>query len=616
MDLPSGSENDGDQTSRPGRCRTRARRVVAALTLLGLLAVLASVLAVRPLWRTTPAGIQPPVKVSLLDLLQVRSLAASARRLAAAGQSGDSLRAWTQAIANNQGDVNLWRETLNHLATSPRIDLPLVRPILANLSWFVTLTQTNQTDFLRAARVCERYGDHERLLMLPAPSAVDDLVKIQSVRMQALFQLGRMHEFVPLFEQHEKALEALPDFDLYRHAYLAGWGDAEVQSVALRRLQAAAENPETARLASRLELIVANRLADADAAVRALSQREAIQATTGLDHALTWLANLSAGDRAGAIAMATQYRGVPESANELNVMSSAYLALGLVQKCGESLQEFAPVYGRNRSPESANLWMTFAALLERNRDWEGMRRLSGLLQSLPGEQDWLDGFATYLDGFAAYKLTQTPLSETRFREALKAGFPVGSLGIAAANGLLQLDLPERAEEVLRSVERALQHTPPYWTAVWNTALRLHRDDTRLLEAATRLHGFEPGDVAAQFNLAAALMIRRERPAEALGLLWNLRQSSAGSLYIELNYALALAQNARHAEAAQLLRALNPAALTDTEKPTYHLGMLKILQQAGSHEEAREILKEIDRSRLFPSQLRWLEDIESAMKAAP
>lgn len=594
----------------------RPWRLLAAFLLTAALLAAFGVLSVQPLWPTTPPDVQPPVKVSLLDLLQVRSLTSSARKLAATGDFEGSLRAWEQAIANNRGDADVWREALSQLRDSPRIHLPLTHPLLAGLPWYLMLARTNEMDCLVASEVCERYGDHERLLVLPLPASGVSPGQVQAARLKALFNLGRMHEFVPLLKEHEKNVESEPGFELYRLAYEAGWGDSGEGAVARLRLQEACLASGTAPVAAHLELIVANRLADADGAVRALGQLEAMDGAGGLDHALAWLTLLREGRRDEAAGLAAQYSGAPASANELSVMATAFMELGLFKRCQEMLRDFAQVFGRSRTPESANLWMTYAGLLERSRDWEGMRRLSGLLSSLPGQLDWLEGYAAYLEGFAARRLAQTPLARTRFREALKAGFPVGNLGIAAANGMLTAHQPAMAEEVLASVEPMLQHTPAFWSAVWNTALHLHGDDGRLLEAATRLHEFEPGDAAARFNLAAALLIRRERASEALGLLWDLRQNSPGSLFIELNYAQALVQNGRQAEAFSLLSTLNPAALTDTEKPTYQLCMLEIHQRSGRTDEARRLVKAIDRSRFFPSQIRWLESVEAGLAAAP
>ena len=77
--------------------------------LLGLLVLLAigGGLMVPKIWKSTPDGFTPEIRISGIDLLQARSRAKSARALESAGQSLEAVLAWRSAITKNPGDPQL-----------------------------------------------------------------------------------------------------------------------------------------------------------------------------------------------------------------------------------------------------------------------------------------------------------------------------------------------------------------------------------------------------------------------------------------------------------------------------------------------------------------------------
>ncbi|MCB1126360.1 MAG: hypothetical protein KDM81_07690, partial [Verrucomicrobiae bacterium] len=188
------------------------------LLLVGMLVVGGLVLV--KLWQTSPPGVEPVIKVSVLDLLQSRSLAATARRDAAAGEIDKSLHAWGGALANNLANAELWRELLEQLAADTSVTNDLAAPYLTSVGWFCTLTRTNAADVVLAARVCERHDAFEELAALPLPDSPEAVPELTALRLQGLFRLGRIYEFIPLFERNREQLAEQPGFDLYRLAYL------------------------------------------------------------------------------------------------------------------------------------------------------------------------------------------------------------------------------------------------------------------------------------------------------------------------------------------------------------------------------------------------------------
>ena len=72
------------------------------------------------MWRTSPDGFSPVVRVSLLDLVQSRSLQRSARQMQAEGKLDEAIMAWRQAIASNPGDVEANRGFIRALCAGPK----------------------------------------------------------------------------------------------------------------------------------------------------------------------------------------------------------------------------------------------------------------------------------------------------------------------------------------------------------------------------------------------------------------------------------------------------------------------------------------------------------------
>ena len=84
-----------------------------------LLGVIALSLFLPRIWRQTPEGFSPVIRVSGLDLWQARSLRRTAQKHAATGRVDESVHAWRSAIANSSADVRLLREGLGYVASLP-----------------------------------------------------------------------------------------------------------------------------------------------------------------------------------------------------------------------------------------------------------------------------------------------------------------------------------------------------------------------------------------------------------------------------------------------------------------------------------------------------------------
>ncbi|MFM8421364.1 MAG: hypothetical protein ACKOEQ_14720, partial [Verrucomicrobiota bacterium] len=85
--------------------------------------VLASGLALTTLsllkiWRVTPDNFLPVIRISWLDMIQARMLAASAREHLAAGRLREAAHAWRGAVANQPTLLPVLREWVQAAATA------------------------------------------------------------------------------------------------------------------------------------------------------------------------------------------------------------------------------------------------------------------------------------------------------------------------------------------------------------------------------------------------------------------------------------------------------------------------------------------------------------------
>ncbi|RME94296.1 MAG: hypothetical protein D6766_06175, partial [Verrucomicrobia bacterium] len=394
------------------------------------------------------------------------------------------------------------------------------------------------------------------------------------------------------------------------------WGPAAEADAHWRALQTALDDPDLAETAARLILIASAQRPNLLAAAAAIQKLDQLQRTTPADHARFWLALVRNGDTAAARALAEQFAGAPSRAFELSLLAAAFESVGLPDKARQLLLRWCPVLGYQRHHESAEVWMALGSLLRSQKDWRTMAETGATLERMASRFPWLAGYAAYLQGHAAHESAQGPLAEDRLHKAAAADYPLGALGIDVALGLWQLGRAREADQLLRRLPSRLHLLPRYWENRWNVTLTLREDEDALLEAASRLLELQPESTAVQFNYAAALLARRERLAEALRYTFQVWQGAPTAPGRILNHALALAMNGRTDEADALLEPLQPDRLTPEERISYVLARLEIAVARKDADGVRAWLPRVDRSLLFPTERRWLDQVAARWGVAP
>ena len=585
-----------------------------AFSLVSLIA-LGAVICLPKIWVSTPPDFKPVMRVSLLDLVQARSLSATAARHAAAGRHREAAMAWQGAALNDPGSLELHRALFRHLATAPVLPLSQVSRSLYRINWMLQLGGTNQVDLELAAQTLDRYGLAEDVFTLLAPQADHLSPALEPAYLKALFQVGRYEEFGRRWERAQATAANDPELVLCRAAYLAGWGPPEEAATHRRQVQDALDDPALGTYACRLEMVVASRRLDLEAYRTALRRLENPAEDRATDHARFWRLLHAAGRVEEARTLARSYNRPPESAYEVVQLADALQAVGLSEELVSFLQRHVLEFGYSPSVWSVAVWAAYADVLVAARQWESLKEAARQMRLVSANQAVLGGFSHFLEGWVAHVQGAREAARGLFLEAIRLGFPVGRVGLQVANQLNQLGYPDLALETLLPLETRFGDLVEYWRAVFRACYILRNDDTLLLRAALRAHELEPANPDGKFNYAAALLISRRRPEQALGLTFDLLSWDGAKLGGRINHAIALALNRRLDEAAEILRAVETEPLNTIQREAWLLGWLEIYHARQDWAGVRECLAQLESVPLFPSQQRWMESIRRDLAAA-
>ncbi len=331
-----------------------------------------------------------------------------------------------------------------------------------------------------------------------------------------------------------------------------------------------------------------------------------------LDHIRYWRLLLSVGRKEEARQLAKAFNRPPTSPVEVVQLADALSALDLNAESLEFLKRHVAEFGVANSAWGVAVWAACADRMLAIRDWDGLRNLATQMRSMPGTHEALEGFSYYLEGRAAYGIGAMTSAHNAFVEAAEAGFPLGTVGILAAEELLKMGWPDLANKILQPLEPKFGQDVRYWRQVFAAAYAMRQDETRLLKAATRAHEVDPTSAEWKFNYAAALLIARRRPEEALRLTVEVAARDPNSVGGALNHAIALTLNGRCEEAAKILDACAPMLANDPQRTSYYLAWLAVHQERKDWANVRVDLDNIDLKELFRSQQMWVEEVRRSI----
>jgi tetratricopeptide (TPR) repeat protein len=591
-----------------------------AVFVMGLL-VLLGALAIPRVWRTTPPGFLPEVKLRLLSFVKVWSLKRTARRCEAEGRSADALTAWTTAWGNNRGDLESLRNMLRLFAQTEPTGRSAELPFQAG-QWLMRLGGTNDLDLGLISSAWINYGLGGQVWGLLGPRNAPLPPDLERLHLIALCQAGQGAEFVRRFATNSAApirpLQIPPQppagavpasgttarltdrFDLVQAAFLSAWGEGTEKGIALAHLVAAQQQPATRSWAFHLEFLVREQRNDVQACARILESLRATGEKPIILNTAYWglLARLDQADAARALATAETLP--PRDPFESYRLIRTYAGLDLWEESDRLTKAFEmPPAWR------AEIEVVRAQWLMRNRKFEDLRQLAERLGAAKETADLLGGYPKFMEAIAQASQGETNAASAGFAQAASNGIPDPVLALGAAETMLQAGAPGPAAVLIKKHCITQASNPDFWHFLVRCSDVLF-DENTLWEAMTHLKALLPDDPIVENNYAVALTIRREQPEEIIRHTFIVLQKAPDNPTVILNHACALVLNGRLAEARTLLDRVSPNTLSPRDRAQYHIIHYEIHIRGGNRVLADEHRGQIDRDQLWPSQRTWLE----------
>lgn len=610
------------------------RRVVVALLLLtALLALL-----FPKIWTVTPEGFLPVVKVSLLDRVQARVLARAALKAEAAGRREIAATAWRNAWGNNRARPSLARGLIRNDTHRDHLSPEDLQVTLSVAEWLLRLTATNRADLSLVADFYEKNRFYELIhsLLLPQHESLDPA--LEPLWVESLFFAGQADEFVAAWERLSPEQRADPKVSLCHDAYLAAMrSGAEAREARDRVGAAAADGSPVRLLANRVLLLVNHHRNDLRGFTNALDQLERSGAASGAEHAAYWLMLAANGRREEARTLARDYAYAPRTSLDILRLTAAYRRLGLEEEAADYLEKYAPY------TTSREVWLSYADLLVYLKDWERLRGAALDMQDLARGQE-LQGPGCFYEAQADLATGRTQAAQRQLERSATAPYPASADALRVARLMLDLNQPEPAKKLLTrgdlkwdkvkwDNDQEYRKYLEYLEALFRVAVQL-RDDDLLVLATRQAYTAQPRNPDYANRYAAALLIARQQPAQALELTLGILSHFPDSASARINHALALLLNHRPTDAQALLDPLRPeiaaqerlddrlrarpldaeeieerlraAPLTAEQIDAWYMATAELNLQLGRPGPAREALMRVGFGAMFPGDQRWYE----------
>jgi tetratricopeptide (TPR) repeat protein len=580
-----------------------------AFALAFLAGVVALCLFLPRIWKQTPEGFTPVIRVSGLDIWQARSLRSTALKQAAAGRVDESVHAWRSAIANSSANVSLLREGLGYVASLPNPPKEQIEFAINHSLWLLRLGGTNAADAELSFRLLTKYGMEDQVVRLG--SRLEDVLTPDSSKLllTAYFNEGKVLDFDRLWNRHAARFESDPELMLYRRAWMANWGPPSTLQEGRNALVAARSDPKHRILAMRLQLQVSYAMRDEATFAQVLRLLEEERETRLVDHAMHWMLMNALGRRAEAQDLAQNHQASPGSPAEVRMMIVAMNQLGL--------DAAAITFGEQqlkKFPFDAELWLQQAEGLTRLKMWDDLRSLAVGIRNELSLQGFMDGYSQYLEALAEANLDRQEAARAAADRLGRSVSMTPELSRYVAREMLRIGFPDTAHVLLRPLESDYAKDPAYWFERTSSALMSGNSEDLLL-SAERAYALNPSDASIVNNYAASLIVTRTKAAEAVQLSLKVMVSRPGDIGAELNHILALLLIGRHADAEASLRRINSLTLTSSESSIFHMAWFEYHLYRKDWPAARAAYAMIDSRKLVSLQAAWLDEQFKAIPPA-
>ncbi|MSU63410.1 MAG: hypothetical protein EXS31_13615 [Pedosphaera sp.] len=567
-------------------------------------------LSILKVWRTTPAGFIPEVKVSGIDFVQAWSLRRTAEKEAAQGRFEDALYSWRIAAANNPGNPDLIRGCLRHLGS--RDDArKYAQTALGYSSWLLRLTSTNAADLELAVKVFQTYRLDDATVYILTPIEDQLTSTAQSAYLKAIFNRGEISRFASRWNKRKQELESDPELRLYHAAYLSGWGPHETAPDGKQLLDKAKEDPALRDLAHRLQLRVSERLLQMDTYRESLAYLQERRLDTLTDHVGHWQLQAMLGGKTEAVRLLQNHVQPPTSGEEAVTLAKAYFDFGFPDTARDLMKRYSTEF-----VESEAIWLSYSNLLIDQKRWDDLFEVAlQLRHEAHPLRDRLHGYSYYIEGVAQARRDRRDDARAAFKKLLEAHIRNKLWELSAAETAENLGFADIAQELLLDIQKDVPNTPEYWMLLAKTAYET-KEPSVLVTAMSSAYKLRPDDFTVVNNFAASLLSTRQRPEQALQLTARVLQKSPGLAAARINHACALVQNQKNDEAKTLLATVEPASLKGSDLTSYHMAEFELNLNLRQFVEAKRHSEKIELQHLFSTERQWLEKAKKELPASP
>jgi len=577
----------------------RFRLVVLALALV----VAGFALVLLPIWRSTPPGFEPVYRVKMIDFWQARALRRTALAEIATGRTHDGISTMRSAVSNNPGDMALVREFVDMMRQygDPHQHTAMA---VQNGLWLVQLSRTNLVELELVAGLFDRFLLDDFVVGMLEPLEDRLSPALEAAYAKALFMSRNPSRFAARWARLQSRGIATddPSLKLVHSAYMAGWTDGASAEAGQRALDEAKENPGSAVLANRLQLIVSEHRRDVETYGRALENLIQMRATSLGDHLVYWQLLAESGRKEKAIELIRSNVYEPRTGDEAITLARVHYEFGFPEEARHVLYKYARHFA-----VADHLWLSLGNLLIARGEWQSLGQIALEMrdESNPSRAELLC-LSLYFEGLSELKQHRESTAEEAFQKAAQVSCENETILLKIAAGMSDAGYPGPAQQLLLKNQRVAENNAEYWMLLGKVSYEL-RDLPTLAYAAAKTHSMRPNDAVAIQNHAAALLSMRSMPQEAIALTLELYRRQPKNPPAILNHAAALAQNRRYSDALRLLQSLDVSRLDESDKTTYHLVLTEILVEQGDYASAEKAANAVDRKFLFAPEIQWFDN---------
>lgn len=567
-----------------------------------LTAGLVGILVLLRIWVVTPPDMVPKIRIKALDFLEARIHGKLARSKDAARDFEGAQYHWRVAVQNHPARPDLIHGYLSNLVAQPPRSPARSRAAIEQSFWLLRLRGTNQADLGLILHAMEHFRFDELALIWATNGPAPLPPEIGAVGLRSLLRLGQGDKYAALRATLTNELPATENLALFDAAWRLGWGGASDDPNAKERLRSAVTNPATAVTALELQLLLATRQNSIDAFGATLGRLRDLHADTPSQHAAYWNL-LRANKRADeAQTLALQYADPPVSSQEIVRVATSFIGLGLTNHVAKFLEHFVPQLGA--TPEC---WTILGDVLLSQRRWSDLRGLAVEIRRNPLASGSLAGFSHFLDGAAAMGEHAEIDAMESFAKVARNPIQDDNVAYNIAQALIFYRAYVPARAVLLSRTHRFAGSLEFWQTLVRVAYEL-RDSELLLRSARAARDLAPNRMDTLTDLAAALLVERVNPEEALSLTRRLVQTKSQSVSARMNYALALLQNRQAPAARAILLTFEPDRLGALERSVWYFARAQMLDLDGDATGTLAALTEVDIKTLFPKQLALVNEL--------